>query len=366
MNTPLKTEDMRSYLAASHWQRRPETWRGATLWDHPGGGTTLVPPHDRFDDLAERTRDLLRVLAKVEKRPVDDIARDIASPTVDTQSYRVLPPGLPSGEVSLLHGSGVFNAVTELYAYSARAVSIGNRPAFYGTRTKHVTKSLSAIRLAAPTAGSYIVNVRVPIEPPETLFGDDGKAPAERPIVDRLNQAIHALHNAVQQQLDAPSDTAFDATVNDGASANLCKALARLSLDNAPFEVRFGWARAVPGQRKAVDLRFPQHSKDILTAAAKHLTVVSLRGTVVLSGRIEGLQHKRNDPWRVKIAGSLQEEGYPGAENATLWARLTETDYQKAISAHSRERRVRVRGRCRLVGSARTIVVTEGDLVEET
>ena len=361
MKPTLRTEDMRSYLAASPWRRRPETWRGATLWDHPGGGTALVPPHDDFDDAAERANDLLRILSTVENRPPEEIARDIASPMVDTQAYRVLPPGLPSGELNLLHGSAVFTAVTDLYAYSARAVDIGHRPAYHGKRSKEITARLSGIRLATPTAGSYTVNVRVPVTPSQPGAGNN-TADGERPVVAQLNRAIRAIHIATRRIADSGDVTTFDTTVTDGASANLCEALAKLSIENTSFDVRFRWARGVPGPRSPETIRFPEHAGDILKEGAKRLEQLSTRGNATLTGTISELIHRpaTNDRWRIKISGELQQEGYEGTETDTLWAQLTAPDYQIAAAAHIEERQVRVRGRYETVGKRRQITVPTG------
>jgi hypothetical protein len=114
MTEVLRTADMRSYLMATGWQPRPDTWRGASLWDHPDGYGALVPARDGMSDAPERSWEFLQVLEKVEGRPALEIAEDVASPMVDTQSIRTFPQDEPTGYVSLAAGVRALEGIRSL------------------------------------------------------------------------------------------------------------------------------------------------------------------------------------------------------------------------------------------------------------
>lgn len=91
MNSPPEVRDIQTYLRDSGWQRRPQTWNGASIWSHANGYEVLVPPRDGLADTELRVREILTALTTVEGRPADEIAGDINTPFDDIQLYRTFP-----------------------------------------------------------------------------------------------------------------------------------------------------------------------------------------------------------------------------------------------------------------------------------
>lgn len=139
MSGPLSVADITSYLADNGWRRQAESWRGAATWSNGGDHNVLVPARDGMGDSELRVREIVDVLTAVEQRPREEIARDISSPLVDTQSYRTLPDGLPSGLTSLTDGLRALQGVRDLFDAATRVVLEGPHFVFPATPSMRST-----------------------------------------------------------------------------------------------------------------------------------------------------------------------------------------------------------------------------------
>ena len=353
MTVPQRVADMESYLAATGWRRRPETWRGASLWDDPDGHSALVPARDGLDDAGDRSWELLHVLMKVENRPMEEIADDIASPTTDTQTFRTFPGGLPSGYISLTGGLRALNGVRNVVDAAGRAETEGTHAVFTGTHHGSVRDMLNDIRLGPTRAGSYVLTLRVPVEESPQADLLNTAAPLTRRTVVRLFEAVNAARTAFSSVRDGGGYSGFDEAVADGVSANLCRGLSNLAgLERKqPFEIAFRWARDVPFGIAPESINFPAGSGEVIFEAAKQLERLAADGLAQIVGRIESLHDEpaAGDRRRVRVRGELLMDPGDVVPPRPVWVRLGESDYQRAIEAHRDQRAVRARGRLNLV-----------------
>ena len=125
--------DIVSYLADSGWRRRPEGWRGASIWTYDGGYEVLVPARDGMGDGELRVREIVGLLVTIEQRSGQEIAYDISSPLTDVHRFRTFPEGLPSGFTTLTTGLQALQGVSTMLVSAARAVVEARaRGVFYG------------------------------------------------------------------------------------------------------------------------------------------------------------------------------------------------------------------------------------------
>ena len=337
MTIPLKVDDIASYLADTGWERDPQGWRGASVWQHPGDYEVLVPARDGMGDNDRRLREILRCLCAVEDRPMGDIALEIARPQLDKQSFRTFPTGHDPGYTSLLLGTQTVLGVRNLLTAAARTVVQGPHFAFAGRQPGVVGDLLRAAELGPSRAGSYIVEIRVAAD--ATARTPSGEQVTGRAVLVQMLEAVSAAQAAVAA--DAPA--AFDETVTAGVSADLCKALSELSgFDRSePFEIGFRWARSQPLDVPSRVVAFPETSGSLLHAASLRLRGLNATGAATLSGVVEGLHDDSsgNDRWRIKLRGELRTEHAELVRRA-VWVRLPDqASYDRAITAH-RERQV--------------------------
>jgi len=329
----LSVTDISTYLAHAGWRRRTESWRGAAIWTHQNADV-LVPARDGMGDSELRVSEIVDVLASIEGRPVEEIARDIGSPHADQHWYRTFATSLPMGFTTLRAGLNALHGVMTMLSSAARAVVDGPHFAFPGELPAEVGRLVDRVELAPTRPGSYVFPVRVPL-------GDDPELARKASM--QLLDAVVAVRDAA-----ASGDlAAFDATVSAGVSAELCEGMHGLAgADGSePFEIGFRWARGLPTDLRTTVVEFPDGSTEIIAAAADRLRRHhSPAGEVTVTGTVESLhdQPARDDRWRIRVRGEVS--GAKG-NRRVLWVRLTGPDaYHDAIAAHREQHPVRARG----------------------
>jgi hypothetical protein len=333
----VRVADVSAYLAAAGW-RRQQQWRGAAIWAYPDGAEVLVPPRDGMGDGDLRLREILCTLSRVEARSVDEIAQDIGSPLVDTQSYRTFPVSLPPGTTTLPAGLQALTGIRDLFSAAARAVEEGPHLAFTGQRSRRVSDFLDRVQLAAARAGSYVLLVRVPVGAVSERRGVSGR--------DVLLQVYDAI-TAVLPAVESGEPVALDGAVTAGVSAEFCYALSDLAgpQRRQPFEIGFRWARGLRSELPPATVTLPAGSGVLLRAAAVRLRALNVSEDATVSGTVETLSEPLGaGTWRIKVRGELRTRTSV-ANRRTVWVRLPDWDaYDLAIAAHSRQRLVRAVG----------------------
>ncbi|WP_326561216.1 hypothetical protein [Micromonospora sp. NBC_01796] len=352
MTSAQRVSEMASYLASTGWQRRPETWRGASIWDGPGGNEVLVPARDGLDDAAERTWELLQVLAMVENRPIEEIANDIASPMSDMPFVRTFPEGLPSGYIGLSAGVRVLQGVRTILEVAGRTEIEGVRATFSGSRPSDVGRLIEQIQLGPSRSGSYLLTLRVDVgEVAQSLIGSESGPLARRTLV-RLFRATTAVRAATMDVQAGGDFSVFDDAIDEGVSANLCRGLSDLAglRRRQPFEVGFRWARGLPSYLGSASIAFPEGAGITIFEAAKQLERLAVGDQAQILGVIESLHDEAtgSDRWRVRVRGELTTEGGEIDPRRPVWVRLTSSEYRRAMEAHREHRTVRARGRLEL------------------
>ncbi|MFI7067442.1 hypothetical protein ACIBL3_41060 [Kribbella sp. NPDC050124] len=333
--TEIRISAVNAYLADAGWSPTGQTWHEATIWSQ-GTEEVLVPPRDGMGDSTSRVRDLLLALENVERRPADDIARDIAYPLLDRASYRALEETALEGFVALPTGLGALQGIYDML--QAAAATMHDSPRFPTLTAQPVSELLAGVHLGTTTSQSFVVTLLVP-------------ADESRRVLEQLYVATAAVHSAVQAD-------AFEDPTAAGPSAEFCAALSSLAGSELqqPFELEFRWARGLPsdlpdttigfppgaGERiREVSRRFgPQAALPAAAAAAEHA------GPTIITGRVESLHDNDGgtDRWRVKVRGQVRSENQVFSRRS-IWIRLSSQEqYDVAWAAHRNHQQVQITG----------------------
>lgn len=327
MRADLPVTDISSYLAAAGWVRQREEWRGAAIWLYPGDHEILVPPTDDLRDGQRRVREIVTLLARLERRPSEEIVSDIRSPMADVQWYRgsIVPSHGQAGLLDAL--TALTNAKAALDA-AARAVLNGPRRTFEGASPKEVRSLLSTVQVGPLVASSDVLTVRVPME-------RDTDHPFARRTLILLQDAASRLSAAGHEARRTGEIGVFDGVVEHGVSAELCEALARFAGADPgdDFEIGFRWARGVPTARPPGTVTFEAGMGTLLRRAAHRLRR-RREQDVTVTGRIVALAESG---FRIQLRG-LEHGGL-------MWVRLPDQEaYDRAVAAHLRRTSVRAAG----------------------
>jgi hypothetical protein len=358
-------------LSDAGWRRHQETWNNASIWSNADGREVLVPPSDDLADTDLRVTEILSALTAAEDRPADEIVTDINTPFDDIQLYRTFPDG---DLISLAAELQMLGSVRDLIGAAARTVVEGPLPIFPRGAQGPAGQLLQQIRLGPGSRSGHLLTVRIPLTgSAESSDHGPGSAAGEallgRRVGARLRAAVIAAQAAAARVAGPGDVNAFDEAVAAGVSANLCEALSRLAGHQhaQPFEIAFRWGRGLPSDVPAEAVRFPRGTGTIIRAGAarlRQLGSLGISGAATITGWVESLHGRSPDTgWRINVHGDMRTGG-DVESGRTARVRLdSQTAYDRAITAHRSQRRVRARGE--LSGSVgRTELIVSDDNFE--
>jgi hypothetical protein len=345
---------LKEYLQSQGWHTEG-TYRGADIWRLENAGRLLVPGRLEYDDDGELIEEAVRKLATYEERPPRDVLRDIADPMVDAQYYRTHPDA-PAGMIQLPSGLRAVQGVHDLLAVAARTEHDGPRLLFEGRRATAVDAFLHRVLLGAAIPGSYVLTARVPVQAPrqpQLDFGEEVQGAARledlpgRAVVSRLHQGVNAAQMAARQMVGGGRMDAFYEGVQQGVSANLCRALADLGgvRRNQRFEIGFTWARGLPGQEMAGPASFTPSMVVVLENAGQELEHLAKSGQGRITGQVENLYLSPGEQPRIKVVGDLVYESGSHLPRRSLWVTVSMEQYDQAYDAQRQGWLIDVEGR---------------------
>lgn len=217
---------------------------------------------------------------------------------------------------------------------------------------------LRNVRIGQTERGSYVLTVISRVPPMlrsggDNLFGEI-EEPYERQVTADLAVALAAIEGATESAASTGEFESFEQAVGQGGSANLCEAVAGLSMDDdssRAVDFEFSWSRTRPPRADQISRVIIAHDRVQFIQEAARL----LRERAPIEGfEVEGPVVK------------LERQGSTGPGTVTVYAlveysprrvriELTEEDYNLAIQAHRDGLDVRCSGR--LVREGRGYVI---------
>lgn len=306
----LNPLEVRAYLVDTGWSEARVLAGRGSFWLHPSGDGGEVPlPYDRsVGDFAERMRDTVEVLARVEERSQLAVLIDLERAGLDVIRVRLASSEIEDGSVPLDRGVELMESVRNTVYASACAASARHRRAYYYSRPpKTVSDFMAGVRLGQTERGSYVVAIETPVAPELHEQTELTPEPFGRTVTRTMTSALQVLLEAA----NSGKAKEIERAVSSGVSANLCSAVAdALSLTGAQgeLEVRVSWART----RRVSDttpakVSFPSYLGGVIGEAAGLLRSISeiegfeLEGTVyqlrqdteaIIQGLVEGRYRK--------------------------------------------------------------------------
>jgi hypothetical protein len=348
--------DLNGYLASKGW-RTEGTSRGALLWALEPDCTLIVPERREYADDDQLLIQAVRRLAAFEERSESDVVLDISEPLVDTQFYR-MHPDTPAGTIPLPAGLTAVAAVHNLVRAAAIMVEQGPQLLIEGRRSAVVDSFLRRVSLGSARPGSYVLTSRVPVagtvpadaSPQLDLLPTPAEAPGTdapprwlsgRDVVSALHRAIRVAHATAGHVLRAQDQfSAFYDGVEQGLSANLCKALSDLgsfgrrgSRKYRAIEVGFGWARDMPTEEPSEPISFSENMVGVLARADEELTRVARSRWARITGRVETFHERAEEQRRIKIIGELRTAEGTVVGRRSLWVTVNTAQYEQAWEA---------------------------------
>lgn len=341
--------EVAAYLRSHGWQIVDQIGTKGVVWSAPlvsGGDAEILLPLDRsLGDYTRRMSEVLQVLEVAEARSQLDIVCDINDATADVIRVRLQSASLEDGSIPIEQAAHVFASAREImFAAACATATVQPRMVYYGRKPTPASDYLSKVRLGQTERGSFILTIRSLVPPRLTdgqrsLFPDvnppEGEEPFERRVTLNLARALAAMNGALSRASATNDVTAFQEAVEKGVSANLCEAVAGLSISDTPQDttISVNWSptRGVPNGTPS-RFHFSSDSLPILRGVARIFREKAPYGTYELRGAV--IELKRDEgalAGQVTVAGAV--DGIGRKVNVELFG----DDYDQAIKAHQSE-----------------------------
>ena len=337
-------EGLAEFLAANGWERErisdiADVWRTETA-------SLLLPLDNRVSDFPQRLHDALQILRAVHEDQWLQIVAALGTGRADVLRFRSLVETPPDGSIGFEAGVQFVEAVRKVIVAAAKA-STDSKSGHYANRNHAVAdRYLTTARLGQTERGSFIVTVisRLPAAPEvdeSEIFQEPPPEPMQRTVNVQLMRALDAAVRAATTFAETSDFAAFEQSVAQGVSAELCDAAIGLLSQGSDVELTVTPSADVPIARD-VPMLVVLRSENLpaLNTARREFRTEAPESNVRLSGIVERLN--RTEQRGPGTIGFRILDGTESANKARV--RLEAEDYDKAIQAHREGRIVRVTG----------------------
>jgi hypothetical protein len=242
--------------------------------------------------------------------------------------------------VPLFNGVDALQGVRELVLASTYAVIAGRPLLVQGRRPVEARHFAERVRLGTPRDGSWVITAQLDLPAPASAA--QAPDPFPRRVSRQAHRAVGAALRAAGEALRGEPVEPFLRRAEEGVSANICEALARLGRDESSFEIRFGWASQHSAPAGTRRFRFDRPVIAALRVAAEHLRSSLPDGRVDVTGTVTRLSRTAGNLGDAVITGVVRTE-YGEAEQKVK-VRLAADMYDLAVQAHRLQRTVQLVG----------------------
>lgn len=349
----LKPLEVASYLRVQGWRLEADLNGKGSLWlldlgDGQGEADVTLPLRRDLGDFDLRMREVVQTLGHVEKRPEEEVVRDLL--TTGSDLIRVCAPTRDAESGSLpLEQAVVFAERSRDLVLAAACAAVSKRGAYPSRKPNQAIEYLGRVRMGQTERGSYVLTILSPVAPAlvsqrELPLGDAPPEPFERTVTRTLVESLEALEQASRSAASSGRMEAFREAVQRGVSANLCDAVAGLATVSPTdgLEVRVAWSRARPrvptapsGSRVflGIDTIPLMQEASRLFKATEPLDDIEVEGFVTRLAR-----RPDHGP------GEITLEGVVDGNLRRVVVRLPDDVYSRAVRAHDARERVSCSG----------------------
>ena len=301
----------------------------------------VLPRTQRLGDYASVVAQLIETFAKVAERDELSLYNDLVTANRDVVRVRVGESD--DGSLSMNAGVDLIEGSRDMLVSVACSLR-EPQPVYRAGANREANDLLSQMRLAQTEHGSFVVALWTPVVAPPIpeLFPEHGETdaeqPAERRLTRRLADALLATRRATESVVEGLSG-AFARTIQEGVSANLCEAVAKLITPFPTLDVSITWARTRPTASVREAFRFAKADAPILLEAARLFRLREPKPDVRLFGFVRRLGRDETES-----DGAIALSTSIGGNQMSVAVTLKQSDYERAIQAHRDQAPVAIQG----------------------
>lgn len=330
-----------AYARSAGWHREEPYRVHSDIYEGEGLPEIIVPHTEQLGDYASVVSTLIDTFAAVADQDEMTIYRDLVTADRDVVRVRAVDRD-HSGSLPVDVGADLVCSSRDILLAAACSL-VNPRPFYRPGANREAADYLGRVRLGQTDQGSFVVTLLSPVVPPpiqmqlvpQLCASDDS---FERRVTIRLTEALAGARQATDATNRGDAN-AFQVSVGNGVSANLCDALATLTETLQMLNISVVWARTHPRSELRTEVRFAAHDGPILRAASRALRSREAQPGVVLIGLVQRLARSDGE-----TEGTVILRTSIDGQNKSVSAVLARIDYHRAIEAHKLKAPVVMRG----------------------
>ncbi len=330
-----------AYARSAGWNRQEPYRVHSDIYEGEGLPEIIVPHTEQLGDYASVVSTLIDTFAAVADQDEMTIYRDLVTADRDVVRVRAVDRD-HSGSLPVDVGADLVCSSRDILLAAACSL-VNPRPFYRPGANREAADYLGRVRLGQTDQGSFVVTLLSPVVPPpiqmqivpDPSVSDDS---FERRVTIRLTEALVAARRATDATNGGDAN-AFQASVGNGVSANLCDGLATLTETLPMLDISVVWARTHPRNELRTVVRFAAHDGPILREASRALRSREAQPGVVLVGLVQRLARSE-----AETEGTVMLRTSIDGQNKSVSAVLARVDYDRAIEAHKLKVPVVMRG----------------------
>jgi hypothetical protein len=346
----LASLTVKSYLLARGWERVPSRRPAVGIFRRPESEAdeVLVPLSSDFADLDEAMASAVEEIARFERRPADQVLRDLLRPRADRLRFAVEGRETSDGVIGLEDGLALLSGSRK--ALLAAACSVERPQRFHPRMTLRDAEAfVRACRLGQTEQGSFVATVECALDIDDVmpaLFEQRADEPFGRKVTALLVRSAARVVDAIR------ADNLDDLTTPPGGapvvSANFCEALAEMlpGPEDANLRIGSSWSPVLPPPRDVPSVvRVERQYRSAIEQVARALRPSASPEPDLYVGKVDALLGEPGSDGRLQgevVLAALVED-----EILKFRVDLGPDDYQEAGRAHLAGLFVRVRGTLR-------------------
>lgn len=247
----LSPAHVAGYLRSKGWRDEGKYGVYGQLYAKDSGNrvtNVLLPRLSTISDFQPRMGELIHALAEFEKRRPEVVLFDLTLAAFDVIRVRSLDADA-YGSIRFEHGLHLHEDAKKLVVAAANAAASPQpKKAWKGRRPEIIGQYLDHVRLGQTENASFSLTILSPYsfeaedQSGQTLFDDNAFG---RRVTLKFGNALAAIEAALAESVADPIP-AFEASVNEGVSAEMCQALGRLADNDVGIQVSVSWSPAKP------------------------------------------------------------------------------------------------------------------------
>ena len=204
----------------------------------------VVPRDQEFADYFQGIIEVIRRISLYEKRSMEGVLRDLLASHSDVLRIRITGKNVEGGSIPLLDERAIMDGFKKVLTASACYI-IEPRSFYSKLQRSEAEQLLRNCRLGTSEAGSYIINVQIPLYDVEYSQNKGVNKPFARKVAEYLMKSLNRVVAYVEQQNVA---NVVNVDKDFELNANLCLGLVEMDLGESKTNLDFqmSWCSDVP------------------------------------------------------------------------------------------------------------------------